>query len=204
MTAINSAAVFHPTRDFLLFSAAVGLPLNFVRFCIMVRPTAFFTFILLVFSAVFGFTMKRLHRQGAHLKATFATPITDPLNCLIADVLMGILSLLTLSFTWTHNRWQDTGETFLVAYSSTPLMFNMFLHFYLALLVLFRTSHMKDIVKELVGDFVSSAPQPCPHCHGRQEFHDGHDEEQPLVTPPAGDHEDTHEGGAGPSTVWSR
>ncbi|KAF5250674.1 hypothetical protein FANTH_4117 [Fusarium anthophilum] len=170
MTAINSAAVFHPTRDFLLFSAAVGLPLNFVRFCIMVRPTAFFTFILLIFSAIFGFTMKRLHRQGAHLKATFATPITDPLNCLIADVLMGILSLLTLSFTWTHNR----------------------------------TSHMKDIVKELVGDFVSSAPQPCPHCHGRQEFHDGHDEEQPLVTPPAGDHEDTHEGGAGPSTVWSR
>ncbi|KAF5627112.1 hypothetical protein F52700_8595 [Fusarium sp. NRRL 52700] len=183
MTAINSAAVFHPTRDFLLFSAAVGLPLNFVRFCIMVRPNALFTFILLILSAVFGFTMKRLHRQGAHLKATFATPITDPLNCLVADILMGVLSLLTLSFTWTLNRWQDTGETFLVAYS---------------------TSQMKDIVRELVGDFVSSSPQPCPHCHGRQEFHDDHDEEQPLVTPPAGDHEDTHEGGAGPSAVWSR
>lgn len=91
-----------------------------------------------------------------------------------------------------------------MAYSSTPLMFNMFLHFYLALLVLFRTSQMKDIVKELVGDFVSSSPQPCPHCHGRPEYHDEHDEEQALVTPPAGEHEDAHESGAGPATVWSR
>jgi hypothetical protein len=203
--AINSAAVFHPARDFLVFSAAVGLPLNFVRFCIMVRPVAFFTFILLIFSAIFGFTMKRLHRQGAHLKATFATPITDPINCLIADILMGLLSLLTLIFTWTNNRRhygrQATSETFLVAYSSTPLIFNMFLHFYLPLVVLFRTSKIQDIVKELVGDFVSSSPQPCPHCQGQVESHSDYDEEQALLTPSAGDHEDMHEGGAGPSTV---
>ncbi|KAF4986347.1 hypothetical protein FGRMN_10874 [Fusarium graminum] len=204
MTTISSAAVFHPTRDFLLFSAAVGLPLNFVRFCIMVRPTAFFTFVLLIFSAIFSFTMKRLHRQGAHLKATFATPVTDPLNCLVADMLMGILSLLTLSFTWTHNRWQDTGQTFLVAYSSTPLIFNMFLHFYLALLVLLETGMMKDIVREFVVDLVSSNPQPCLHCQGRPEFHHDHDEEQPLVTPPAEDHTNAHEDGVSPSTVWNR
>ncbi|QPC65767.1 hypothetical protein HYE67_007998 [Fusarium culmorum] len=159
--AINSAAVFHPTRDFLIFSAAVGLPLNLVRFCIMVRPVAFFTFILLIFSAIIGFTMKRLHRQGAHLKATFATPITGPLNCLIADLLM-------------------------------------------VLVVLFRTSHMKDIVKELLGDFVSSSSQPCPHCHGQVDSHSDHDEEQALMTPSAGSDEHIHEGGAGPSTVWTR
>lgn len=117
---------------------------------------------------------------------------------------MGALSLLTLIFTWTKNRWQDTGETFLVAYSSTPLMFNMFLHFFLALLVLFRTNGMKEIVKELVGDFVSSSPQPCPHCHGQAESHSEHDEEQALLTPPAGGHEHVHEGGDGPSTVWTR
>ncbi|KAF9780344.1 hypothetical protein IL306_000629 [Fusarium sp. DS 682] len=205
MTAINSAAVNHPTRDFLLYSALIGLPLNFIRFVIMVRPTAFFTLILLTFSALFGVTVRRLHRQGAHLKSTFATPITEPLNCLLADASLGTLSLITLIFTWTRNGWQDTGETFLVAYSSTPLMFNMFLHLYLTLLVLLRTRKMQDIVRELMGDLVSVTPHECPHCHGRPEYHDDHDEEQPLVTPPAGDHEDTHGSGVtSTSSVWNQ
>lgn len=63
---------------------------------------------------------------------------------------------------------------------------------------------MKDIVKELLGDFVSSSSQPCPHCHGQVDSHSDHDEEQALMTPSAGTDEHTHEGGAGPSTVWTR
>ncbi|KAH7263712.1 hypothetical protein BKA59DRAFT_466643 [Fusarium tricinctum] len=205
MLAINSAAVNHSTRDFLLYSAIVGLPLNFIRFILMVRPTGFFTLILLTCSAIFGLTVRRLHRQGAHLKSTFATPITEPLNCLIADILLGILSLVTLIFTWTCNRWQDTGETFLVAYSSTPLMFNMFLHLYLAILVLLRTHKMKGILRELIGDLVPSTPHRCPHCHGQPEYHDDHDEEQPLVTPSVGDEENTHGNEVvGPSGVWGQ
>ncbi|KAF4335190.1 hypothetical protein FBEOM_10934 [Fusarium beomiforme] len=205
MTAINSAAVNHQARDFLVYSAIIGLPLNFIRFVIMVRPAALFTLVLLAFSQIFGLTVRRLHHQGAHLKSTFATPITEPLNCLIADVSLGILSLITLIFTWTHNGWQDTGETFLVAYSSTPLMFNMFLHFYLTLLVLLRTHKMQDIVRELLGDLVPRTQNACPHCHGRQGYHDDHDEEQPLVTPPVGDQDASHESGvAGTPSVWSQ
>ncbi|WZH42286.1 uncharacterized protein QYS62_003277 [Fusarium acuminatum] len=205
MLAINSAAVNHSTRDFLLYSAIVGLPLNFIRFILMVRPTGFFTLILLTCSAIFGLTVRRLHRQGAHLKSTFATPITEPLNCLIADILLAILSLVTLIFTWTCNRWQDTGETFLVAYSSTPLMFNMFLHLYLAILVLLRTHKMKGILRELIGDLMPSTPHRCPHCHGQPEYHDDHDEEQPLVTPSVGDEENTHGNEVvGPSGVWGQ
>ncbi|KAI6756126.1 hypothetical protein HG530_011862 [Fusarium avenaceum] len=204
MFVINSAAVNHSTRDFLVYSAIVGLPLNFIRFILMVRPTGFFTLILLNCSAIFGLTVRRLHRQGAHLKSTFATPITEPLNCLIADILLAILSLVTLIFTWTCNRWQDVGQTFLVAYSSTPLMFNMFLHLYLVLLVLLQTHKMKVILRELIGDLVPSTPHQCPHCHGQPEYHGGHDEEQPLVTPSVGDEENTHGEVAGPSGVWGQ
>ncbi|KAM0540772.1 hypothetical protein ACHAPJ_013517 [Fusarium lateritium] len=206
MAGINSAAVNHSTRNFLVFSAAIGLPLNFIRFVLMVRPTAVFTLILLICSAIFGFTVRRLHRQGAHLKSTFATPITDPLTCLVADVSLATLSLITLIFTWTHNRWQDAGQTFLVAYSSTPLMFNMFLHIYLAALVLLRTSGMQDIIRELVGDLVYSKPHACPHCHGQSEGHHQQDEEQPLVSH-ADDGEDSSGSGdrlTGPSSVWSQ
>ncbi|KAJ4250139.1 hypothetical protein NW762_011950 [Fusarium torreyae] len=207
MAGINTAAVNHSTRNFLVFSAAVGLPLNFIRFVLMVRPAAVFTLILLTCSAIFGFTVRRLHRQGAHLKSTFATPITDPLICLVADVSLATLSLITLIFTWTRNRWQDTGETFLVAYSSTPLMFNMFLHIYLAVLVLLRTDEMQDIIRELVGDIVSSKPHACPHCHGHSaDHHQQQDEEQPLVSH-ADDEEDSSGSGdriTGPSSVWSQ
>ncbi|KAF4966927.1 hypothetical protein FSARC_5460 [Fusarium sarcochroum] len=205
MTVINSAAVNHSTRNFLVFSAAVGLPLNFIRFIIMVRPAAVFTLVLLTSSAIFGFTVRRLHREGAHLKTTFATPITDPLNCLVADLSLAILSLITLIFTWTRNRWQDTGETFLVAYSSTPLMFNMFLHFYLALLVLLRTHRMQDILRELVGDMVFNKPHECPHCHGRPGDHHGPDEEQLLMSHAEDEEEGSGSGTGitGPSSVWS-
>lgn len=64
---------------------------------------------------------------------------------------------------------------------------------------------MKGILRELIGDLVPSTPHPCPHCHGRPEYHDDHDEEQPLVTPSVGDEENTH--GievAGPSGVWGQ
>ncbi|KAF4438679.1 proteinrelated to nucleosome binding protein [Fusarium austroafricanum] len=205
MAIINSAAVNHPIRDFLIYSAVAGIPLNFIRFIIMVRPVAVFTLVLLISSAIFGFTVRRLHRQGAHLKSTFATPITDPMTCLVADVSLAILSLLTLIFTWTRNRWQDTGETFLVAYSSTPLMLNMFLHFYLALLVLLKTRGMQDIIRELVGDLGSSTAHECPRCHGRSEYHDDPEEEEHLV-PHAQDEEERPGSGtqiAGPSSVWS-
>ncbi|KAF4996677.1 hypothetical protein FDECE_12329 [Fusarium decemcellulare] len=209
MMTINSAAVNHPTRNFLVYSAAVGLPLNFIRFIIMVRPVAVFTLLLLSASAVFGFTVSRLYRQGAHLKSTFATPITEPLNCLVADVLLGFCSLLALIFTWTHNHWQDTGETFLVAYSSTPLMFNMFLHLYLALLVLLKTRRVRDIIRELVGDLGSSTPHKCPHCNGRSGRHDENDEndEERALISDTEDGEDRPHSGIGvngPPSVWSQ
>lgn len=80
----------------------------------------------------------------------------------------------------------------------------MFLHLFLALVVLFRTNGVREIVKELVGEFVSSPPQPCPHCQGQVESHSDHDEEQALLTPASGGHQHEHEGGDGPSTVWTR
>ncbi|KAM0198535.1 hypothetical protein ACHAPI_004062 [Fusarium lateritium] len=206
MAAINSAAVNHPSRDFLLYSAIIGLPLNIIRFIIMVKPSAVFTLILLASSAIFGFTLRRLHRQGAHLQSTFATPITDPLTCLLADILLATLSLITLIFTWIRNGYQAAGESFLVAYSSTPLMFNMFLHFGLALLVLLRTPEIQNIIRELAGDLMPGAHHSCQHCQGRLGSHHEEDEEQPLVSS-TDDGEEGIESGTrmnGPPSVWNQ
>lgn len=201
-----SAAVNHPMRVLLIYSAIIGVPLNLVRFIIMLRPVAIFSILILIASAVLAIIIRRLHRQGAHHKSAFATPITAPWNCLIADVSLAFLLLITLISTWTKSHWQDTGMTFLTAYSSTPLLFNMFLHLYLALLVLLGTHKIQDFIRELIGDLVADRSHTCSHCQGRSRYQTVRDEEQPLVSGTIDDQEETHESGqkvGGQSTVWN-
>ncbi|CAG7562581.1 unnamed protein product [Fusarium equiseti] len=196
MAGDKSPAVNHPARVLFLYTAAIGLPLNLIRFIVMLRPTAIFTILLLASSAIIAWFIRR---QGAHIKLPPDTTITNPWNCLIADISLAILSFIILIFTWTHNREHDTGKIFLVAYSSTPLIFNMFLHFYLALLVLLGTNKMQNFVKTLVA----GTPHECPNCHNQSGTQD---EEQALMSSVTEDQEETHESGqrgTGSSTVWN-
>jgi len=196
MASDKSSAVNHPSRVLFLYSAAIGLPLNLIRFIVMLRPTAIFTILLLASSAILAWI---IGRKGTHIKLPPDTPITNPWNCLIADISLAILSFIILIFTWTHNREHDTGKIFLAAYSSTPLIFNMFLHFYLALLVLLSTNKMQDFVKTLVA----GTPHECPNCHNQSG---GQDEEQALMVSVTEDQDETHGSGqrsTGSSTVWN-
>ena len=192
----NTSTVNHPARILFLYSAVIGLPLNLIRFIVMLRPTAIFTILLLLASAVMTWIIRR---KGAHIKLPPDNPITKPWNCLIADISLAILSFIILIFTWTHNRDHDTGKIFLVAYSSTPLIFNMFLHFYLALLVLLSTHKMQDYVRGLVA----GTPHECPNCHNQSGVQD---EEQALMASVTEDQEGapgTGQGGTGSSSVWN-
>ncbi|RBR11907.1 uncharacterized protein FIESC28_08792 [Fusarium coffeatum] len=196
MAGDNPVTVNHPARVLFLYSAAIGLPLNLIRFIVMLRPTAIFTMLLLIASAVMAWIIRR---KAAHIKLPPDTPITKPWNCLIADISLAILSFIILIFTWTHNREHDSGKIFLVSYSSTSLIFNMFLHLYLALLVLLSTHKVQDYVKGLVA----STPQECPNCHNQSA---GQDEEQALMASVIEDQEEPHSSGRkdpGSSSVWN-
>ncbi|KAI1063145.1 hypothetical protein LB507_005554 [Fusarium sp. FIESC RH6] len=196
MAGDNPVTVNHPARILFLYSAGIGLPLNLIRFIVMLRPTAIFTILLLLASAVMTWIIRR---KGAHIKLPPDTPIIKPWNCLIADISLAILSFTILIFTWTHNREHDTGKIFLVAYSSTSLILNMFLHFYLALLVLLSTNKMQDYVKGLVA----GTPHECPNCHNEPG---AQDEEQALMASVTEDQEETpgrERRGTGSSSVWN-
>ena len=192
----NPTTVNHPARVLFLYSAVIGLPLNLIRFIVMLRPTAIFTILLLLASAVMTWIIRR---TGAHIKLPPDTPTIKSWNCLIADISLAILSFIILIFTWTHNRDHDTGKIFLVTYSSTPLIFNMFLHFYLALLVLLSTHKMQDYVKGLVA----GSPHKCPNCNNASGVQD---EEQAIMASVTEDQEGALESGqrgTGSSSVWN-
>jgi lysylphosphatidylglycerol synthetase-like protein (DUF2156 family) len=203
MAGDNSAAINHPARVLFLYSAIIGIPLNLIRFIVMLRPTAILTIVLLACSAAMAWIIRR---RGAHIRLPSGTPITKPWNCLVADISLAILSFIVLIFTWTHNQENDTGKIFLVAYSSTSLIFNMFLDFYLALLVLLSSHKMQDFVRERMGDLVAGTPHEYQNCHHRLGRQSAEVEEQGLVSPTTDTQDGTHESGqreSGPSDVWN-
>ncbi|RGP67473.1 hypothetical protein FLONG3_8494 [Fusarium longipes] len=196
----NSPAINHPARVLFFYSAVIGIPLNLIRFIVMLRPTAILTIVLLVCSAVLAWIIRR---RGAHIRLPSGTPIIKPWNCLVADISLAILSFIVLIFTWTHNHENDTGKIFLVAYSSTSLIFNMFLHFYLALLVLLSSHKMQDFIRERMGDLAAGTPHECENCHRRPETQSAEAEEQGLISSTTDEEDGTHGSGRGSSDVWN-
>ena len=165
-------AAIHPLRWLLVISFVVALPVNIAAAAILREPLPAVGLVPLGLSASLSILILGLSKldtsdsnKNRHDRATtFVAFTTDVLS------IAGFLAVLIL--TWSPYKWHgwyiNNGRIFLIAYATTPMIFSLFGHFYLALHMIF---HIFD-VRTRIAHYFNGKPAACPHCH--EQIHSSH------------------------------